>query len=46
MGRTDYSDQFQKIIHSHKLIGYDKNVMRQSACQVINPITVDDFAAL
>ena len=33
------------IIH-HKRIGYDLNVMRQSACLVINPIMVDDFAAL
>ena len=30
----------------HKRIGYDVNVMRQSACLVINPITVDNFAAL
>ena len=47
MGRTDFSDQFQKIkLICHKLIGYDLNVMRQSACLVINPITVDNFAAL
>ena len=46
MGRTDFSDQFRKIITRHKRIGYDLNVMRQSACLVINPITVDNFAAL
>ena len=46
MGRTDFSDQFRKIIIRHKLIGYDLNVMRQSAWIVINPITVDSFAAL
>ena len=33
------------IIH-HKRIGYVLNVMRQYACLVINPITVDSFAAL
>ena len=38
MGRTEFSDQFR--------IGYDFNVMRQSACLVVNPITVDNFAAL
>ena len=27
-----------------KRIGYNINVMRQSACLVINPITVDNFA--
>ena len=46
MGMTDFSDQFWKIIICHKCIGYDLNVMRQSACLVINPITVDNFAAL
>ena len=46
MGRTDFSDQFRKIIIRPKRIDYDLNVMRQSACLVINPITVDNFAAL
>ena len=46
MGRTDFSDQFRKIIILYKRIGYDLNVMRQSACLVVNPITVDNFAAL
>ena len=32
MGRTELSDQFRKIIIRHKRIGYDYNVMRQSAC--------------
>ena len=46
MCRTDFSDQFRKIIMRHKRIGYDLNVVRQSACLVINLITVDNFAAL
>ena len=46
MGRIDFSDQFRKIIIRHKRIGYDLNVMQQSVCLVINPITVDNFAAL
>ena len=45
-GMTDFSDQFRKIILLYKHIGYNLNVMRQSACLVINPITVDGFAAL
>ena len=40
MDRTDFFISFEKIIH-HKRIGYDLNVKRQSACLVINPITVD-----
>ena len=46
MGRTDFSDQFRKIVIRHKRIVSDLNVMRQSACLVINPITVEKFAAL
>ena len=45
-GMTDFSDQFRKIIMRYKRFGYNLNVMRQSACLVINPITVDGFAAL
>ena len=36
MGRTDFSDQYRKMI----------NVMRQTACLVLNPITVDNIVAL
>ena len=41
-----FLNSFEKIIIRHKCIGYDLNVMRQSACLVINPIAVDNFAAL
>ena len=43
---TDSPDQFRKIIMHYKRIGYNRNVMRQSECLVINPIMVDGFAAL
>ena len=43
---TDFSDQFRKIIMRSKRIGYNLNVMRQSACLVINQITVDGYSAL
>ena len=45
-GMTDFSDQFRKIIMRYKRIGYNLNVMRQSACLVFNPITVGGYAAL
>ena len=45
-GMTDFSDQFRKIIMRYKRIGYNLNVMRESACLVINQITVGGFAAL
>ena len=45
-GMTDLSDQFRKIIKRYKRIGYNLNVMRQSACLVISPINVNGYAAL
>ena len=44
--RADLSDQFRKIIVRYKRIGYNINIMRQSACLVFNPITVNNFASL
>ena len=46
VGRADFSDQFRKIIVRYKRIGYSINIMRQSACLVFNPITVNNFASL
>ena len=43
---TEFSDQFRKIIMRYKLIGYNLNVMRHSACLVVNPITIDGYATL
>ena len=43
---TDFSDQFRKIIMRYKRIGYNLNVIRQSAYLVIDPITVDGFSEL
>ena len=40
IGRNDFSFQFRKIITRYRRIGYNLNVMRQSACLVFNPITV------
>ena len=45
-GMTDFSGQFRKIIMRYKRIGYTLKEMRQSACLVISPITVDGYAAL
>ena len=46
IGRADLSDQFRKIIICYKRIGYNINIMRQSACLVVNPITLNNFASL
>ena len=44
-GINDFSLQFGKIITRYRRIGYNLNVMRQSACLVFNPIMVDNYAA-
>ena len=38
-------EEFGKIISRYRRIGYNLNVMRQSACLVFNPIMVDNYAA-
>ena len=45
IGSNDFSFQFRKIITRYRRIGYNLNVIRQSACLVFNPITVDNYAA-
>ena len=42
---NDFSTQFRKIIFRYKKIGYNINVIRETACMV-NPITVNNFASL
>ena len=46
MARTDFSDHLRKIKTHYKRIGYNLNVMRQSACLGFNPITVNKYASL
>ena len=36
----NFSDQFKKIIKRYIKVGYNLDVMRQSACLVLNPIMV------
>ena len=46
VGTTNVSVQFIKIISHYKKIGYNMNVLQQTVCLVVNPITVDYFAVL
>ena len=43
---NDFSTQFRKISLRYKKIGYNINVIRQTACRVGNPITVNNYASL
>ena len=46
IGSNNFSAQFIKIISNYKKIGYNINVLQQTACLVVNPITVGNFAFL
>ena len=46
VGKSNFSEQFRKLINRYKRIGYNPYIMRQTACLVINPIMVDDYASL
>ena len=46
VGKPDFSDQFKKIVKHYIRIGYNSDIMRQSACLVLNPITVYSYCFL
>ena len=46
VGSDNFSAQFIKIISHYKKIGYNIDVLQQTACLVVNPITVGNFAFL
>ena len=46
VGSYNFSAQFIKIITHYKKLGYNINVLQQTACLMVNPITVGIFAFL
>ena len=46
VGSNHFSAQFIKIISHYKKIAYNINVLQQTVCLVVNPITVGNFAFL
>ena len=46
VGKSNFSEQFRKLINRYKRTGYSLDIMRQTACLVINPIIVDGYASL
>ena len=46
VGSNNFSAQFIKIVSHYKKIGYNINVLQQTACLVVNSITVGNFAFL
>ena len=46
VGISNFSDQFKKIVKRYIRVGYNLDIMRQSACLVLNPITVYGYGFL
>ena len=44
--KPNFIDQFKKIIKRYKRVGYNSDIMRQSTCLVVNPITVYSYGFL
>ena len=45
VGKSNFSEQFRKLINRYKRISYSLDIMRQSARLVVNPIIVDGYAS-
>ena len=46
VGKPNLSDQFKKIVKRYIRVGFNLDIMRQSACLVLNPITVYSYSFL
>ena len=46
VGKPNFSDQFKKIVKRYVRIGYNLDIMRKSACLVLNPIMVYIYGIL
>ena len=46
IGKNDFPYHFKKIIVRYKKIGYNTDVLRQTAFLVVNPIKVNSFSYL
>ena len=46
IGKNDFPYHFKKTVVRYKKIGYNINVMRQTACLVVNPMKGNSFAYL
>ena len=46
VGKSNFSEQFRRLINRYKRIGYNPYAMRQTACLVINPTSVDSYASV
>ena len=45
-GKPNFSDQFKRVVKRYIRVGYNLDIMRQSACLVLNPFTVYSYGFL
>ena len=43
MGKSNFAEQFIKLINRYKRIRYNPYIMQQTPSLVVNPITVDSY---
>ena len=46
VGEPNFSDQFKKIVKPYIRVGYNLDILQQSACLVLNPIMVNSYGFL
>ena len=46
IGKPNFSDRFKKVVKRCIRVGYNLDVMRQSACLILNQITVHSYGFL
>ena len=46
VGKPNFSDQFKGMVRRYMGVGYSLDIMRQSACLVLNTITVYSYGFL
>ena len=46
IGKYDFPYHFKKIVFRYKKIGYNIDVLPQTACLVVNPAKINNFAYL
>ena len=46
VGKPNFGDQFNKIVKRYIRVGYNLDIMRQSACLLLSPITVYSYGFL
>ena len=46
VAKSNFAEQFKKLINRYKRVGYNPYIARQTACLVVIPVTVDSYGLL